>query len=159
HGGAKEFDRLLNVYTSAGLQEEKVRVLRAMTRFRTPELVRRAHRFALSGEVRAQDTFIILAGLGSNSFAREANWKFVKSNWSTLVDRFAGGLNLLGHIVEGSVAGFSGALEFNDAAKFFKAHPQPGIERTIKQSLEMIRSNIIWRRRDAKDVKQWFGSR
>ncbi|MBI4398328.1 MAG: M1 family metallopeptidase, partial [Candidatus Omnitrophica bacterium] len=92
HGGAKEFDRLLNVYTSAGLQEEKVRVLRAMTRFRTPELVRRAHRFALSGEVRAQDTFIILAGLGSNAFAREANWKFVKSNWSTLVDRFAGGL-------------------------------------------------------------------
>ncbi len=159
YGNGAELDQLIKIYKSTTLQEEKVRVLRALTRFRSGELVKKVHEFAMSDQVRSQDTFIILAGLGGNATARKMNWNFVKSNWKTLVERCAGGLNLLGRIAEGAVTGFSTREELAEVEKFFKAHPQPGIERTMKQALEIIRSNAAWVKRDEKDVAAWFGKR
>jgi len=45
------------------MQEERVRVLRALTFFEQPELVKTALAFSLSDSVRSQDAYAILGGI------------------------------------------------------------------------------------------------
>jgi aminopeptidase N len=154
HGGAGEWRRLKRLYQSTSLQEEKVRILRALTRFREPGTVEEVLQFSLSGQVRAQDAYVILAGFGSNAKARNAAWKFVKAKWKKIAAMYHGGsVSLLGHILEGSTAAFSDPNELKDAKAFFRLHPVPGTERTRLQTLELIRANISWKKRDRADIE------
>ena len=156
YGGSQELEQLLELYKKTDLQEEKVRLLRALTRFRGAEEIEKILNFSLSGEVRAQDTYVILAGFGGNLEARAMNWRFVKSEWPKIAALYhSGSVGLLGHILEGSTAGFSEKADLEDASHFFKAHPVSGTERTRKQALEIIQSNIAWRQRDAEDIEGW----
>lgn len=160
YGGSSEFTKLTELYRKSTLQEERVRILRALTRFRDTSVIRKVLEFALSSDVRSQDTFVILAGFGGNSAGREIAWRFVKQNWKSLEERYTGGgQSLLGRILEGATTGFSDAASLADVRKFFKQHPVPGTERTMRQALEIIQSNISWSRRDAKDVEQWFAGK
>ncbi len=158
HGADKELKQLLELYKKTDLQEEKVRLLRALTRFRMEPEIEKVLEFSLSSDVRAQDTYVILAGFGGNAPARGINWHFVKSQWEKITALYhSGSVGLLGHILEGATSGFSEISEFKDVNDFFKTHPVSGTERTRKQSLEVIQSNIAWRERDSKDIQTWFG--
>lgn len=157
YGGPREFKELVALYKKSQLQEEKVRVLRALTRFRDTDIIKQVLDFSLSEDVRSQDTYVLLAGFGSNPVARKTAWHFVKSNWEMLVSRYSGGgVSMLGRILEGSTTGFASPDALADVKKFFKSNPIPGTERTMKQSLEIIQSNIAWSRRDREDVSRWL---
>ncbi len=155
HGGSREWRSLKKLYQSTSLQEEKVRVLRALTRFQDPGIVREILGFSLSDQVRAQDAYVILAGFGSNAKARTAAWKFIKSKWKKITQMYrSGSVGLLGHILEGSTAAFTEVNELKDVADFFRRHPVPGTERTRLQTLELIRANIAWKKRDRLDLQK-----
>ena len=159
HGAHKEFQQLRQLYKGTDLQEEKVRLLRALTRFRSKTEIRQVLEFSLSKEVRAQDTYVILAGFGSNVHARQSNWDFVKARWKDIHRRYnSGSVGILGHILEGSTCGFKDQDHFQDVRRFFKAHPVQGTERTRKQALEIIESNMAWSSRDAGDIQAWLES-
>lgn len=159
HGHSEDLKNLQRLYRQTDLQEEKVRLLRALTRFRGHGEIRAVLEFSLSPEVRTQDTYVILAGFGSNAAARQMNWDFVKSRWKDLLKRYhSGSVGLLGHILEGSVAGFTEDKQLQDVRKFFASHPVPGTERTRKQALEVIQSNRDWKGRDEEDIAHWFDS-
>jgi puromycin-sensitive aminopeptidase len=160
HGGDAELKKLLDLYKKTDLQEEKVRLLRALTRFQTAPEIEKALDFSLSAAVRAQDMYVILAGFGGNAAARNQNWRFVKSKWEKITALYhSGSIGLLGHILEGSASSFSEATDLEDVKRFFTSHPVPGTERTRKQTLEIIRSNIAWRCRDASDIETWLAHR
>lgn len=157
HGGAREYAQLLKIYRGAGLQEERVRVLRALTQFQQPALIRRTLQLALSPHVRRQDAYAILGGFGGNRVGRPIAWAFVKAHWRELVRRYAsGGLNLMTRIVEGAGGGFTTAVELADAQRFFKTHPVPGTERAMQRTLENIRITLRWARQDAADIAAWL---
>ena len=40
--------------------------------------------------------------------------------------------------------------------KFFKTHPTPGAERTIKQVAEQIEIKALWKKRAIKEVEKFF---
>ncbi len=160
NGGQAEYDKLLHLYRETKLQEEKVRVLRALTRFRDAAVVAKVLQFSLSPDVRSQDTYVVLAGFGSNRAARECAWKFVKDNWKTISARFGGGnVGLLAHILEGSTESFTTREALADVRRFFKSHPVPGTERATRQAVEIIRANVRWLARDAGGVAQWLEKR
>ncbi len=160
NGDPRDFARLLKVYRSTDLQEEKVRLLRALARFRDPESVRRALKFAVSKEVRNQDCYVVLASFGGNEAARGRAWVFVKAHIKELESRFqGGGVSLLGRILEGGATGFKKRSELKDVTVFFRRHPISGLERTMKQSLEIIRSNVRWQPRAATEVAAWLRAR
>ncbi|MBI4313607.1 MAG: ERAP1-like C-terminal domain-containing protein [Candidatus Omnitrophica bacterium] len=156
-GGQKQCEQLLALYRKSQLQEEKMRLLRALTRFRVPRLIGQILSWSLTSEVRSQDAFAVLAGFGSNPAARAQNWRFVKSEFRTLTQRYPGGsVTLLGRILEGAAASFITEDELKDAETFFRKHPLAGTERTIRQTLEFIRANIRWAKRDQQDVSAWL---
>jgi puromycin-sensitive aminopeptidase len=158
HGAAADWNKLRSLYKGTDHQEEKVRLLRALTRFRAADVIAAVLEFALSGEVRPQDAYVILAGFGSNGSARGASWAFIQANWKKLTDLYkSGSVGLLGHILEGSTCGFSDEKDEKAVSAFFKAHPVPGTERTRSQTLEVIRSNIAWKKRDLSKLLSWLG--
>ena len=146
------------LYRSSDLQEEKARLLRAAGNCRDEAVLREVLAYSLSSDVRFQDTWIVIVGVGSHAAGRSLAWKFVKKHWKTFIDRYlGGGLNLLNRII-GITAGFTAQDQLEDAAAFFKRHRAAGIERAVNKSLEMARSNIRWLERDRNDLKSYFSA-
>ena len=156
NGGEAEWEELQRVYQATDLQEEKTRVLRAAGSFRQPELIEKVLQFAISDQVRSQDTPIVLASVAGNAVGRPLAWKCVKRNWKMLVSRYAGGgLGLLSRLI-GIPSGFTERRHLEDAEKFFRGHKVLGTERAVRKTLEFVRGNIGWLERDRKDVKIYF---
>lgn len=161
NGGARELEQLLNIYKTTTLQEEKVRIMRSLTRFKEKEQIAEVLTFALSKDVRSQDTYAILGGFGSNRHGRHQAWAYNKKNVKELRRRYEGGsvASMLGHIFEGSSTGFNKPAELKDVETFFKQNKIAGIERTMKQAVEIIRSNIRWTARDSKLTADWLAEK
>jgi puromycin-sensitive aminopeptidase len=156
NGGPREWDQLRKLYVASELHEEKNRILRACGNFKDRKIIGEYLSFALSENVRSQDTWLALASAASHPVGREEAWRFLKKNWKTFVDRYhGGGLNLLNRCIA-VCSGFTTKKDLADAEKFLKARKAQGMERAINKSLEAIRSNIKWLERDRKDLSSYF---
>ena len=157
NGDEKIFDQLVGIYLKTDLQEEKVRILRSLTRFRKKEIIQKILKFGFSAQVRRQDAYAVLGGFGGNPYGRELAWDFVKSNWKQLVERYSGSsVSLLTRVIEGSAGGFVSSEALKDVTAFFKKNPVLGTERTMKQTLEVIRCNAGWAKRSRREVPEWL---
>lgn len=54
--------------------------------------------------------------------------------------------------------GFIGEDKAVEIEEFFKNNPVPTAERVVRQSLEAIRMNTQWLKRDGKAIKAWLES-
>lgn len=157
NGAEEEFEKLLAFYRAADLHEEKNRILRALGAFRKKELLQKTLDFSISEEVRRQDTPLALMGIGLNPAARELAWEFLKANWKLLVERHhGGGFGSITRALSVIAGGLKTLAHFEDVKQFFKVNKVPGIDRAVKQSLERIRSNHEWLKRDKKDIEEWL---
>jgi hypothetical protein len=44
----------------------------------------------------------------------------------------------------------------NDVERFFRTRKAPEVRRAVQQSIEKIRVNAAWRKRNGKDLAGWF---
>lgn len=153
-GDESTFNQLLDIYRKAELQEEKQRVLQVLGVSPTEELLEKTLTFIMSDEVRTQDRPTVIMGIGSNRKGRELCWKFIQSNWSKLTTMYEGGF-LLARIVK-TTSQFASEAKAAEVEEFFKSNPTPGIERTVKQTLETIRLNASRLKKDEADLKEWL---
>lgn len=157
HGDKKTYAQLMALFEKSTLQEEKVRVLRSLTRFRDKAVAAEALKFSLSDGVRSQDRYVILGGFGSNAACRLQAWEFIKREWRAVTAFFGGGnLGMLSRIIEGATQGFHTEGDAKDVETFFKTHPIKGGQRSIQQSLEVVRANARWMARDRADLAAWL---
>jgi aminopeptidase N len=134
--------------------EEYYRFFNALTSFRDPALVQRTLQFAISPAVRTQDTATLIAGLIGQPWSRDAAWEFVKSNWQKLND-------LLGVFqgiprIAGAVGAFCSREKEADVEQFFKDHPVPAAERTLRQAFERIDACAALKDRQAGAASTWL---
>jgi len=155
HGNEDTFDEMLTLFRAADLHEERVRILRVLGAVRQPELIKRVLEFSLSDEVRSQDTCFVVGGATNSRVGREMSWNFVKDKWDEFYKRYPGGF-LQARLVKFATEGFASEDMAKDIESFFADHPAPSAERTIKQSLEMIRLQESWLKRDAVPLKQYL---
>ena len=84
-GDAALYDRYMAKITSAGASpEDYYRFFNALPAFRQPALVARTLAFALSPDVRSQDTPVLLAALLGSPASQQVTWAFVKDQWPAL---------------------------------------------------------------------------
>ena len=154
-GDRARYDQLWNLQEETSLQEEKIRLLMALTRFTDLELLKETLERSLSSEVRSQDTIFVVTGVASNLKGRDLAWDFVKDNWTEFDRRYgSGGFGLMRLV---SICGnFTSQEKLDDVEKFFKQHPAPAAERTIRQALERMRLNISWLDRNREEVATWL---
>ena len=155
-GDRATYDRIWDLEKETSLQEEKIRLLLSLARFNQPELLQETLDRALTDDVRSQDTITVVTAVAANLKGRQLAWDFVKDRWGEFDRRYGGGGFGLMRLV--SVCGnFTDAEQLNDVESFFKDHPVPAAERTIRQALERVRLHISWLDRNRSDLAEWFG--
>lgn len=151
------FQRFLALYRAADLHEEKDRISRALGAVRDPELLKRVLQFAISDEVRAQDTVFVIVSVAVSKNGRDLAWQFFKDNWQQFMDRYQGGF-LLARLVKSTTENFASESCAQEIEEFFRTHHSPGTERSVQQALETVRLNAAWLRRDLASTTAYLHS-
>jgi len=155
HGGLAEYEKLLEMHALASLHEEKSRIGRALAYFDDEILLERTLHFALSTDVREQDTISLVGAVFSNRKGMVLAWKFIKKEWPVFLNRYGGSKSMSSLVSSLGVFGDkSKVLEFE---RFFAKNPAPGSARTLEQVYERIYTRAGWLSRDKKKIKEWIG--
>ena len=155
-GDRDSYDTMWDLQKQATLQEEKVRLLMALTDFQQTDLLDETLQRSLSEDVRVQDTISVVTSVAANRLGRDLAWQFLKSNWAEFDRRFShGGFGLMRLV--SLTSGFTTAEWREDVERFFRDHPAPAAERSIRQSLERIELNIAWLQRNRAELGEWLG--
>lgn len=154
-GNVDTYETMIKLYKEADLHEEKDRILRALGAIKDEGILMKVLDFAMSDEVRAQDTVFAIMSVGMTYKGRLMAWNFFKKNWKTLLDRYEGGF-LLARLVKFTTENFVTEELAKDVESFFEGHPTPGTERTVQQSVESIRLNAAWLGRDKESIRKYL---
>ena len=140
----------------ATLEEEKVRLLGALTEFEDADLLTTTLERSLDTEfVRTHNTIGIMARMAGNPKGKALAWDFLKDNWSEFDRRYGeGGFGLMTLV---STAGrFTTREKLEDVERFFTDNPVPAADRTIRQALEAIRLNVAWLEKNRGPLGEWL---
>ncbi len=155
-GGEEEFVALQKMYVAEDLATEKNRLGSALCLFEDPVLIGRALNFSLTSDVRSQDIGRFIMGVFGNKRGKRIAWEFVTKHWDMLLVKMEGlGMDW---IIEGASEVVSENL-LSDITLFFAKHPHPKLEKTMKQVLEQIASNIAWLKRDGEAIEKYLTKR
>ncbi len=154
HGDKATFLQLKKIYTNSHNPQEKQQILFAFTRFTQVTVQKLVVEFLLSSEVRGQDRpFILSYCLGQPDF-KETAWRGISEHWEQLFEEFSGS-KLLGRILSGA-KGFNNAQDLRRFEQFIKAHKVAGAKLVVAKTLEQIRANIAWQKRDLSLINKYL---
>ena len=157
HGDQALWTQLLDASQRANSPTERYRYLYALGAFEDPALIDRGLNFALSPELRSQDTATFLGSFLSNPVARPQAWAFIKQHWNELGPKttISGGDTRL---VE-SLGAFCDARSRDDVRDFFKTHKLPAASRALDQTIERINNCIAMKEKGSASVATWLAQR
>ena len=135
NGDAALYDRILAQTKKAGSPEEFYLYQRTLAEFSDPKLLQRTLDYALSPEVRSQDTIRVIAGVMDNPAGQKLAWAFARAHWPQIASTFGG---FGGGGVVGATSAFCDAGMRDEVKDFFTSHQVPAAERTLKQALERV---------------------
>ncbi len=157
-GGKERLNRYLKEYRSARTPEERDRYLLSFGEFAEAELTPAVLALILSNDIRGQDLWKPLRGLLANPFTQEETWNFVKANWAALQNK--GGSVGAQRIIAGSRMLWREEW-LADIENFFRepSHRIASAERTLAQSLELLRLGLAFRQMQREPLSEWLRKR
>ena len=156
-GGKDGYEKVLNVYKTADIHEERIRALRALGVSPDVELLKRTLEFSLTEDVRSGDIVFAVNAVGqSSALGRRTAWEFLKQNWDRFGARLKDSQFLFGRLISASLTGFADQKVHDEAKEFFQKNPHDSAARTIEQTLEKILIHKAWLESNEKAVGEWF---
>jgi len=157
-GSRTEFDQVLGLYQKFTVPDQKLAALGALGASHDAEVIAAALELSKRDDVvRPQDVMYIFRTVGVNVRGRRLCWEFVKANWQFFYERYyRGSISLLSRVVSFSTQEFTQEADASDVEHFFSSKDLTSIDRTVKQSLENIRSNASWLEQNKENVAQWL---
>lgn len=156
-GNATTFQKLINLYESAELHEEKNRLGSALGHFPTEILLKRGINYIFKGPIRNQDIPTLLYSFWQSPKGRLLVYEYLLTNWDKIIKRFGLESSLLNRLISPFETFFQ-----NEKAKeislFFKDHPTPGCKRTIAQIIERIGARAAEHKSLLPAAKNYFKS-
>jgi aminopeptidase N/puromycin-sensitive aminopeptidase len=153
NGDAAFYDKLLAVSRSSNDPEAREDALRTLARFRDPELVQRTLEYLVSGEVRNQDSGVIMVVLLHDGRTREQAWDFMRANW----DKVRAQLTVSsGEDVVGATGFFCSQEQRDEVMNFFAAHKVEASERALAKAVDRINACIQLRATQEGDFHRWL---
>ena len=131
-----DIDGLIDAYRKSTADEDRNKILGAMTIFSDEKLIARTLAFALSGEVKRQDVVTAVAGVTHNPHVRALAWEWFKANLARIQELY-GGTGVMSSIVSSTIS--SACLgRVSEAEAYFQEHRIPEAETGIKVGLERL---------------------
>lgn len=157
-GTDTEYEQMLKMYRQTTSSDEKLSLTSAMTSFEQPELHHKVLELIKTDTVRLQDISYWIAYMFTNRHARSKTWEWLKTNWQWLKENNGTDLSFSRMPIY-AARNFSDESHLLEYIEFFKQNMEPMLERTYKQGLEIIETNVEWRKRDAQAALDWFKAR
>lgn len=149
------FDKLVDLYQSTSLSEARFSLAVGITQFRDPAIIQQALNLIISDLVRPQDVAYWVAYSLKNRFARHATWQWIRDNWSWLEQTIGGDLSFYRFPIYAASVNSSNRF-LNQYKNFFEPKRTPALDRSINQGIEILQWHIAWRKRDLKNLLQFF---
>jgi len=102
----------------------------------------------ISGEIRTQDSPYIVGSCLANKKNGWMAWEHIRSNWDRLVEMYPA--NSIVRMV-GPVTYLDTQEKCEEVEQFFKEHTIPQGELTLKQTLEKLKINVAFRKRESQN--------
>ena len=147
NGDESTYDTLVKLYKKVEIQEEKRRLLIALSNSSKAELVKKALDFSLSKDVRPQDIFVVSSVASSNKVGKKLIWEWTRKNWKEFMRRYSSGTHIL-HTFVDNLGLIDDEYTKGEIQSFFeqKGNMRKDAERALKQVLELIEANIRLRK-------------
>jgi len=157
-GDAALYDRFMARVTAASASpEDYYRFFNALASFHDPALVARTLAFAMSPQVRSQDTPVLLSMLLASPASQGPAWAFVKDQWPAIVAKLGVFQGVPG--VVNALGAFCSTDRATDITAFFKANPVPEAARALQQATERISACAAVDTRQSPPFARWLAAR
>jgi aminopeptidase N len=154
-GDSAFYDKLIAGMKSSKTPEQYYLYFYTLSSFSDPHLLQHALEFAISPEVRSQDTLGLLGAVMANPSGEKLAWDFVRSHWADVEK--AGGPFASANIV--TSAGFFCDAGLRDQVNdFFSAHKVAAAERSFRQSMERIDNCVDLKSQQSNQLASWLES-
>jgi len=147
------YNKILNRLKTARTPEETFVYQQTLASFSDPQLLQRTLEFAISPDVRSQDSLLVITRVMQNPLGQKVAWDFVRSHWGKIENLggpFAGG------IIAQATSSFCNAGMRDEVKDFFDTHHAPASERTLKQSLESMNYCVDLKAQQQNQLASWL---
>ena len=127
--------------------------LDTLASFTDPALVTRTLDYAVSGQVRNQSSWILIAILLSRRETSDVAWSYVQANWEKIHAQLTASSGA--RIVSAS-GSFCTAQKRDEVSTFFTTHKVDAADRTLAKSIDSINACIQLRANQEPNLKQWL---
>jgi aminopeptidase N/puromycin-sensitive aminopeptidase len=155
NGDVDMYERLQQVSQTATDPDLKVAALHALTGFQAPALVKRTLEYAVSDDVRGQDSWILISLLLQSRETQDQAWEFVEQHWEEIERKSTAGSGA--RIV--AAAGSFCTVEKRDAvSSFFQQHRVGSSRRALARSIDSINDCIRLRAAQEPELRRWLSA-
>jgi aminopeptidase N/puromycin-sensitive aminopeptidase len=152
-GDANFFDQLQKLSATADNPQIRSTALFALAVFRDPALARRALDFAVSGQVRNQDAFILFTIELQSRDNQNMAWEYIQKNWDKVIAQVT--ITSGAGLVE-ATGSFCSAEKLDQVTTFFNSHKVPASEHALARAKDQISDCIDLRAAQEPNLKAWL---
>ncbi len=153
HGDGALYDKVMAASKDPANPDDQSDALLTLPRFQDHALVKRTLDYAVSGEVRNQDSWILLEILLSTRETRDQTWEYIGHNWEKVHAQFT---TNSGNRVVAAAGSFCSAESRGEVADFFATHKVDASERTLAIAVDNIRSCVRLREKQESKLHAWI---
>ena len=155
HGDAALFDKLQHLAETSGDPAVQSRSLSLLSQFQDPAIERRMLAYAVSGKVRNQDAYRLVADPFRDPATREVAWEFVQSHWPevrALLTPLSGGRVIT------AAGNFCSAEKKDEVDRFYATHKFSDSPRPLQQADDQIASCIALHGAQEPKLAEWLNT-
>ena len=152
HGDTAMYDKLVAVAQSSTDPGLKTDALHLLTRFEEPLLVIRTLEYAVSDDVRSQDSWALIALLLERRETQDLAWQYLEQHWPAVSRKLT--VNAGTRIVE-AAGSFCSAAKRDEVKQFFTEHPVAS-DRALQRTLESISGCVRLREAQEPRLRHWL---
>ncbi|MHB1700495.1 MAG: M1 family metallopeptidase [Acidobacteriaceae bacterium] len=153
NGDAALYDKLLALSKSANDPGVQTSSLFTLAYFTEPALVTRALDYAVSGQVRNQDSWILISLLLRRPETREQAWQYIQHNWEKVSAQLT---TSSGARIVASAGSFCSTEKHDEVLSFFSTHKVVAADRTLKIAGDTINDCVQLRNAQEPNLKTWL---
>jgi aminopeptidase N len=153
NGDATLYEKILAASENSSDPDEQADALHTLARFRDPALVTRTLDYAVSGQVRNQDSWTVLVALLSDRVTRNQTWAYIQKNWDKVRAQFTANSGVR---VVAATGSFCSVKQRDEVAGFFATHKVDASERTLAKAIDSMDDCIQMRATQEPNLRQWL---
>lgn len=158
-GGIAEWNFLWEQFKNTTNAQEADKLRAGLACSKETWILNRLLQYSLDGNIRKQDAISTVSNVANNVVGQTLAWDFVRANWKTFVDYFAGTISSFGNLLTAVTRRFSTDFDLQQLEQFKKDNEVIGFgtaTRALEQSIEKTKANIRWVNENKAIVQKWF---